>query len=220
MNILAFDTSLNKTYMALSLGEKVFEKVFETDEKNYHSAYLISGIKEICEGNNFALKDLDLIAVNNGPGSFTGIRVGVTVAKTMAKELETKVLGISSLNILYRAYQNLDPDIILDARREMFYFRTPDETNNKIKLVPYLEISKHITKNALVCDASSFSHLSKLPLPPEIKVINFEEDNLNLSLALLNIAKETVLKAPEADYFWYTLNPCYIQPPPIHKPNP
>lgn len=198
--------------MALSLGEKVFEKVFETDEKNYHSAYLISGIKEITEENNLALKDLNLITVNNGPGSFTGIRAGVTVAKTMAKELETKVLGVSSLDILYKAYQNLDPDVVLDARREMFYFLSGGE----IKLVPYSEILNYITKNAIICDTSSFFHFLKLPVSAEIKVINFEEDNKNLSLALLDIAKEMVLEEHKADYSWYTLNPRYIQSPPIH----
>ena len=83
---------------------------------------MIIGIKNILEENNLTLQDIDLFAVNHGPGSFTGIRAGVTVAKTLAKELNKNVIGINSLDILHKAYENLEPDIVLDARRESVLF--------------------------------------------------------------------------------------------------
>lgn len=207
MNILAFDTSLNKTYIALFKDGAVFSSIFETDEKNYHSAYLISGIKNIIENNNLKMDDIDLIAVNNGPGSFTGIRVGVTVAKTMAKELNIPVIGVSSLDILRKTYQNLDPDVILDARRETFYFKGNDE----IKLILYTDIQGLITKNTIIADTSSMQHLNF----NDKDVINYENDNENLGIALLEIAKEKY--SSNADFSWYNLKPQYIQAPPIHK---
>ena len=81
MNILAFDTSLNKTYIAVSKDDTFVSKIYESDEKNYHSAYLIIGIKIFIEEIIWLFKIIDLFAVNHGPGSFTGIRAGVTVAK-------------------------------------------------------------------------------------------------------------------------------------------
>lgn len=216
MNILAFDTSLNKTYIVLSKGDFTVSKIYESDENNYHSAYLISGIKKLLEENNITLQDIDFFAVNNGPGSFTGIRAGVTVAKTLAKELNKNVAGLNSLDILYKAYQNLDPDIILDARRQQFYFRNAADSRKtgETKLIPYSEISNLITKNTIVCDTSSLKSIKEYLKDRDINIINFEEDNIDLSNALISLAKEN---ADKKGLSWNTLNAAYIQAPPIHK---
>lgn len=218
MNILAFDTSLNKTYIALSKGDFTVSKTYESDENNYHSAYLISGIKKLLEENNSTLQDIDFLAVNNGPGSFTGIRAGVTVAKTLAKELNKNAAGLNSLDILYNAYQNLNPDVILDARRGQFYFRSTTSTNMhtafKTKLVPYSEISNLITKNTVVCDTSSLKSIKEYLKDRDINIINFEEDNIDLSDALITLAKEY---SNDDNLSWNTLNAAYIQAPPIHN---
>jgi len=208
-NILVFDTSLNKTYIGLSAGGNDSYKIISSDDKNYHSAYLISALKKILEQNNVSLKDLDLIAVNAGPGSFTGIRVGITTAKTLSKELDKKVLGASSFDILYQAYSALNPDIILDARRESFYFKE----NNEITLVPYSEIKNHIKKDTVICDTSSYSVLMSDNDLKYKNIINFEDDDVNLASALMKIAHSSTQK----DLFWYNLKPLYIQAPPIHK---
>ncbi len=213
MNILAFDTSLNKTYIALMTGDTLVLRALETNEINYHSAYLISGIRQLLDESQIELKNIDLIAVNSGPGSFTGIRVGVTTAKTLAKELNKPVIGISSLDLLRETYKNLDPDVILDARREMFYMNTGD----KISLIPYGDIDKHLSKGVIICDKSSSVRLCEFEIPcykPEIIV--FEEDNsINLAAALIDIAR--VKYSSGGDFGWYNLKPQYIQAPPIHK---
>ncbi len=216
MNILAFDTSLNKTYIVLSKDDFTVSKIYESDENNYHSAYLISGIKKLLEENNITLQDIDFFAVNNGPGSFTGIRAGVTDAKTLAKELNKNVAGLNSLDILYKAYQNLDPDIILDARREQFYFKNAADggETSETKLIPYSEISNLITKNTLICDTSSLKSIKEYLKDRDINIINFEEDNIDLSNALISLAKEN---ADKKGLSWNTLNAAYIQAPPIHK---
>ncbi len=221
MNILAFDTALNKTYIVLLIDNagssasklRIVSKIYESDEKNYHSAYLISGIKKLLEENSISLKDIDLFAVNHGPGSFTGIRAGVTVAKTFAKELNKNAAGINSLDILYKAYENLDPDIILDARREQFYFRKPDKKgSDNIELVPYSEISNYITKETVICDSSGLKHLEKYLKGKNI--INFETRDTDLSEPLIKLAQEQLnfdnLK-------WNNLKAAYVQAPPVHK---
>ena len=227
MNILAFDTTLNKTYIALQKGETVDARVIESDEKNYHSAYLISAIKNIMQKNDLKLQELGLIAVNNGPGSFTGIRVGVTVAKTLSKELGVNVLGVSSLDILQKAYEissnagniPLNPAVILDARKETFYFKAPNgcensvnAANDDILLVLYSDIQTRITEGTVICDTSSVSKLKTAfeisDEHPEntraINLINFEEDNINLALPLLAIAKQAVQASSSQDLSWDT----------------
>ena len=71
---LAFDTCLDKMYVTLADGEKILDSriVVNHDEK-YHSAFLISTIKDVLKSNGFDTKDINLIATNIGPGSFTGL---------------------------------------------------------------------------------------------------------------------------------------------------
>lgn len=220
MNILAFDTSLNKTYITLEAENTTISKIYETNENNYHSAYLIIGIKKILEENGITLNNIDLFAVNHGPGSFTGIRAGVTVAKTLAKELNKKVAGINSADILYETYQKFDPDVVLDARRGQFYLRTMggniSSNETGIELIPYDDILNRITKQTVICDKSSFLSLKEHLKDKNIRIINFEEDNIDLSKALVSLAKKA-FNSLNSNLGWNNLNAAYIQVPPIHK---
>jgi tRNA threonylcarbamoyl adenosine modification protein YeaZ len=120
MNILAFDTCLDKMYVALGNENEVLaSKIIETTKEHYHSAFLISTIRDILKENDLIPSDINLIATNIGPGSFTGIRACTTVARVFAqgvnfeeKEGEfgvkggIKAIGVSSLEILSRINQN------------------------------------------------------------------------------------------------------------------
>ena len=82
MKILAFDTCLDKMYVTLAQDDKILESKIVTNQDNkYHSAFLISTIRDILHENNIEPKDLDAIGTNVGPGSFTGIRACTTVAR-------------------------------------------------------------------------------------------------------------------------------------------
>lgn len=103
MNILAFDTCLDKMYVALDSEKGVVSKVIETTKEHYHSAFLISTITSLLHENDITPKNIDIIATNIGPGSFTGIRACTTVARVMAQGgLNVKTIGVSSLEILSR----------------------------------------------------------------------------------------------------------------------
>ena len=88
MNTLAFDTCLDKTYITLNDGDKITKsEVIFSDGENYHSAYLISTIVKVLKEANLEPKDIDIIVTDIGPGSFTGIRACVTVARVLAQQL-------------------------------------------------------------------------------------------------------------------------------------
>ena len=121
MKLLAFDTCLDKTYIVLRDEDNILtSKILESDEKNYHSAYLISTISKILKENNLTPKDIEGIAINIGPGSFTGIRACTTVARVMAQQLNIKALGVSSLEILSKACDDKYV-VALDARKNKAY---------------------------------------------------------------------------------------------------
>ena len=115
------------------------------------------------------------------------------------------------MDILHKAYENLEPDIVLDARREQFYFKKGD----KIELIPYCDISNSITKKVIITDSSGLMRLKEYLKDDSVKIINYEDDNIDLSKALILLAKEKVQSVP--NYSWNNLNPAYIQAPPIHK---
>ena len=122
MLILAFDTCLDKTYIVLRDEEKVISsKIIESNENNYHSAYLISTIRDVLKDNGYSPKDIEAIGINIGPGSFTGIRACTTVARVMAQQLDCKAVGVSSLEILSRA-EGDEAIVALDARKNKAYY--------------------------------------------------------------------------------------------------
>ena len=115
MWMLAFDTCLDKTYVTLTDGVKFENKIILSNDKNYHSAYLISTIVEVLKEEG-----LDCVAIDIGPGSFTGIRACVTVARMLAQQLNIKAVGVSSLEILSRILGDNDL-VALDARKNKAY---------------------------------------------------------------------------------------------------
>ena len=106
MKILAFDTSNQPLTVSLAEDNKVL-RVFSTNEARNHSIQLLPAIQNTIAAQNWQLGDIDRIIVAQGPGSFTGLRIGVTVAKVLASTLSTELVGISSLAILAQQVNNV-----------------------------------------------------------------------------------------------------------------
>ena len=97
--ILALDTSTATMSIAVLEGIRPLGKSSMTALRR-HSVELVPRIQELVTSLNLAMTDLQGIAVGYGPGSYTGVRIGVTVAKTLAWSLQIPVLGVSSLEAL------------------------------------------------------------------------------------------------------------------------
>ncbi|MEO1772855.1 tRNA (adenosine(37)-N6)-threonylcarbamoyltransferase complex dimerization subunit type 1 TsaB [Candidatus Enterococcus ferrettii] len=121
MKILAFDTS-NQTLAVAVLEDQQTIASFQLNRKMNHSLTLMPAIEHIMKMSGLAPKDLDRIVVAKGPGSYTGIRIAVTTAKTLADTLKIELVGISSLQLL--AANTRDARFIvpiMDARRNNVY---------------------------------------------------------------------------------------------------
>jgi tRNA threonylcarbamoyladenosine biosynthesis protein TsaB len=85
-----------------------------------YSVQLVPTIQQLLEEQKTRLEDLEAVVVVHGPGSFTGVRIGVSTAKALAEALDLPLLAISRLGVLaYRAGTNA---AVLDAGRGEFYF--------------------------------------------------------------------------------------------------
>ena len=204
MKLLAFDTCLDKTYIVLREDDKVlYSKVIKSDEKNYHSAYLISMIRESLKENNFSPSDLDAVAINVGPGSFTGIRACTTVARVIAQQLDIKAVGVSSLEILSKA-KNDEYVVALDARKEKAYYYD----KQLYGAVDILEVDEKVKGRNIITDDRLFERFNNIGND----VISYQQANFDLGVILSEIA---IGKLQTEDCMWQTLLPLYIQPPPV-----
>lgn len=201
MNILAFDTCLDKTYVTLSVDNKIIKsKVVVSDNENYHSAYLISTIVSVLKESELKPRNIDIIATDIGPGSFTGIRACTTVARVLAQQLNINVVGVSSLEILSNILGGNDV-VVLDARKNKAYVY-----DEKILGAIELEQVDKIVKNrTVITDNNLFERISK----NASQTISYQKSNYSLGEILAKIA----ITKEEND--WRMLKPLYIQPPPV-----
>ena len=118
--ILSVDSSAVTASAALTEGDKVIKSEFANTGLT-HSETLLPMIKRVMDGTDFA--DLDAIAITAGPGSFTGVRIGVATVKGIAFEKDTPCISVSTLEAI--AYNFIDTDCVvcavMDARRMQFY---------------------------------------------------------------------------------------------------
>lgn len=199
MITLAFDTCLDKMYAVLKKdGEILASKVVENTGNKYHSAFLISTLQEIMSLNDVKPQDVNLIAVNIGPGSFTGIRACVTVARVMAQQLDCKAVGVSSLEILSRLADK-NPLVALDARKDSAYLYYDGEIRGAIRLKEVQEIIKK----------GEYSVITDDKLQPILGGTSYQQITCQLGEILADIAENK-----NAEGNWRKLKPLYIQPPP------
>ena len=126
MKILAIDTTNKKATVALNLDNKIIVK--EVDNEITHSEKLLPLLDEVLNDSNTKLKDIDLFAITLGPGSFTGVRIGIATIKAIAKVTNKKIFGTTSLNLLAIdgiKKANFKPKYVLslmDARNSRVYY--------------------------------------------------------------------------------------------------
>ncbi|WP_167617216.1 tRNA (adenosine(37)-N6)-threonylcarbamoyltransferase complex dimerization subunit type 1 TsaB [Maribellus sediminis] len=95
--ILNIETSTEVCSVTLAKdGKTVFEK--ESTEGLNHSQLLTVFIEDLFKSNNFSFKDLDAVAVSKGPGSYTGLRIGVSVAKGLCYGLNIPLISVGSID--------------------------------------------------------------------------------------------------------------------------
>ena len=148
--ILFMDTHDSLITIAIKYNGKVYIK---TQESEYsHSIYTVPMIEALLNENNFDINEISKIIVVNGPGSFTGIRVGLSIAKTLAYALNIPIVTISSL-CAYLVSSETSCDkmaIITDPKGQ--YISVYDKDNNVIVEEEYVKENHYqykVIKNEL-----------------------------------------------------------------------
>ena len=208
MKILAIDTSSKICSTSLLEDEKVID-INNLDDGKTHSENLMPLIEELLKRNNLKVNDINLIACCVGPGSFTGIRIGVATVKV----LNINVAGVTSLETLAKNVENADTIVsLIDARNNQVYCGIFDNNYNKKQeyladdINKIIKILKQYNNIVFVGDGAI---LHKELLKENLDNINFSENN---EQSASNVGKIGYKKFLENDlYNADTIIPMYLR---------
>ena len=140
MKILAVDTSANMATVAVTDNTKLIGE-FSINHKKTHSQKLLPMIKELMSGLELKAADIDVYAASSGPGSFTGLRIGVTTMKAIAYAAQKPVVSVPTLDALAYNIPKTQSLIcpIMDARNSQVYTAVYTwNGNSQVKLTEYM----------------------------------------------------------------------------------
>lgn len=123
MYILGLETSAKAVSVCISQDETLVAQAFQATQLT-HSRTLMAICEDLLKNAELTLKDIDVIAVASGPGSFTGLRIGVSACKGLAWSAEKPCVGVSTLEAMswpLAHWAGMDICAVMDARRSQVY---------------------------------------------------------------------------------------------------
>jgi tRNA threonylcarbamoyladenosine biosynthesis protein TsaB len=157
--LLSIDTSTRTIGVALYDGDQIWNETTWTSQ-DYHTVELAPGIQDILDKSGIAITDIEAIAVAIGPGSFTGLRIGLAVAKGIALARHIPILGVPTLDIVAAAtplVANSALAAVLRAGRGRLAVgwyqanRTGWRSTNSIEVLTAQDLADKIQESTLVC---------------------------------------------------------------------
>jgi tRNA threonylcarbamoyladenosine biosynthesis protein TsaB len=135
IKILALDTSTPRGSVALLEGKGVVAEL-RLKSLETHSATLLRSIGFLLESTGWLLKEVNLVAAGIGPGSFTGIRIGVATGLGLAQSLNVPFAGISGLDALANQVSFLEGGIgvVMDAQRSQLYYAEYISRHGRVRI--------------------------------------------------------------------------------------
>lgn len=138
--ILSIESSSNLCGVALSNNSKLIDNI-SIYQKNIHDIVLAKNIKNILERNNLTIHNLDAVAIASGPGSFTGLRVGVSLAKALTFDNSPKLIAIPSTLIWAYSHKNMNKNIsvMIKSHGPFYYYHKFDKNLNELNQVSLID---------------------------------------------------------------------------------
>jgi len=178
MKYLYLDTTSNFLYTGIvENDELICEKkiCYNKDLSTMALATIVDMMKE----NNIKPIDINKIILVNGPGSFTGCRIGITIAKTYAWSLNIPITTISSLEAMALIKDNYDYYVpVIDARRDYVFAGIYDNENNQIMKNQY--VKKSVLETAIKNMTDNFVFITNDDIELNGDKVNYDPDILSI----------------------------------------
>ncbi len=195
--ILHIETATEVCSVAVANNYKLLA-LKETEGGNSHSANLTIFIEEVMKQAGLTLKDLDAVAVSKGPGSYTGLRIGVSVAKGFCYGLDIPMIAVDTLKAMaWSASDGNDADVLycpmIDARRMEVYAAIYDKNNNtfrevKADIVDELTYKEYLDKNIVMFFGNGAEKCREiLTAHPNARIL---DNNFTSSVGMITLAAD------------------------------
>lgn len=139
MNIVAADTSSQALAVAVKTDSYFESRIIES-RSIMHSEKLVPVITELCANAGITTKDLELLACTRGPGSFTGLRIGMAALKGMAFALDKPLVSVSTMEVLADCVPSFDGAVVtvIDAKKKRWYLGAfaKDADGRTVRIMP------------------------------------------------------------------------------------
>lgn len=141
MKILAIDTATAVCGVALTEGSELIAE-YRLNRKNLHNEKLVSAIEFLVKDAQWQLSELDGIALSIGPGSFTGLRIGISVSKGLVYSLNVPLVDVNTLDSLAFGAHLWEGQVctILKAREKEVYFSLYERSSEYFKRISEYQI--------------------------------------------------------------------------------
>ena len=219
MKILGIDTSSMATSICVIEDNKLICE-YTVNTKKTHSQKLMPMIENMLNISDININEIDLIAICEGPGSFTGLRIGMSTVKAIAHANNLPIVSVNSLEVLAGNMNLCDKNIcsILDAQRTQVYYGKYKFYNDEIvelQNIDVIEIDELLEE--LSNSDDEWILLGEAVYKYEDKIKNMDNisiaassHNVNKASSLCSIAMNKYNKNIDI-YDCYTVNPTYIR---------
>ena len=195
MNILAFDTSTEKFSISILKNNKVVLNLTKILNKTY-SKFLIPILKKSLEKSKLDIKEINYILISLGPGSFTGVRIGIAAAKGLGIPHKINISGFNNMDILVNSIDNNIKEkrivTIIKSKKSDYYFQVFDSKKKPIKKISFFSIKNlpkfFFNKNTVFIgdlDIELIKEINK-----KKKKILFYKRKFSSTCTLINLIKE------------------------------
>ncbi len=220
-NILNIETSSKICSVAVSSSDQIIGSVL-AEETFTHARDLTSLIEELLKQCDMSLNELDAVAVNSGPGSYTALRVGYSVAKGLCFGLDIKMIAHSSFEILFEQFKILGSgdsyDCVIpmiDARRDEVYMETFDSDGSTLTdaqsfILEEEALKKKISTKKNILIIGDAAEKAKL----QLKGAEFHFIQCEMEAAQMAVLSWSKYQAGSFENVAYTI-PFYLKPPNI-----
>lgn len=203
MNLLAIDSSSVAGSVAYIKEDKLAGEYYFCD-KLTHSQTIMPMLEHMKQLIGLDLKTIDAIAVTSGPGSFTGLRIGVTAAKVLALAMEKPIIGVPTLDCLAHSFYFTERYIcpIMDARRNQVYTALYKWTDTTLeRLTDYLAIDLNQYLEQLQLDTQKVIFLGDGVTSYKEKIQDLLGDKALFAPTFLNQQRASVLATLAMQYY-------------------
>lgn len=198
---LLIDTCTKNVCIALFKDKSLLDKTINSNQIDLSSNFMVL-VNDILNKNSINIEDVDKFFVAVGPGSFTGIRIGVTCAKVMAWALKKEVIPFSSLELLAAVDSNTDYIVpLIDARRGYVFAGIYDNQLNCIMNDDYIKLD-NLLENIETSKSVTYVSLDNFDLKtnlPEYNVNKIIEKHYNDTPVNPHSLNPNYLKKTEAE---------------------